>query len=269
MLVGMPASGKSNIGAQLAKELGVEFVDTDKRIIAEHGNLMEMFADPDRGEAHFRDLETKELAKQLERGPIVIATGGGGFVKKHNRDLILNKARSIWLDLELDELRKRLSRDTSRPLLQGADNKEEVDKMYKERRPLYQKADIWLPLVPLFQKDKKDARTCVKKLYAFLCSDREAALPAAEISHVSGASGTAISMSPTAQRMHDDHHNSYDCGGGVVETTQAPAAPLSEAERPPPLDSLTAAPQPLLAGSNARADLASSTRSRERSSRGR
>ncbi|MHC2295903.1 hypothetical protein ACVJBD_000109 [Rhizobium mongolense] len=74
VLVGMPASGKSTIGAQLAKELGVEFVDIDKRIVAEHGNLMEMFADPGRGEAHFRDLETKELAKQLERGPIVIAT---------------------------------------------------------------------------------------------------------------------------------------------------------------------------------------------------
>ncbi|MDF3152967.1 MULTISPECIES: shikimate kinase [unclassified Mesorhizobium] len=98
MLVGMPASGKSTIGAQLAKELGVEFVDIDKHIVADHGNLMEMFADPGRGEAHFRDLETKELAKQLERGPIVIATGGGCFGKESNQALILNKARSIWLD---------------------------------------------------------------------------------------------------------------------------------------------------------------------------
>ncbi|MHC2567679.1 hypothetical protein ACVMH6_000007 [Rhizobium leguminosarum] len=99
-----------------------------------------------------------------------------------------------------------------------------------------------------------------------LGSDREAALPTAEISHISGASGTATSMSPSAQCMHDDHPNR---GEGVVETIQAPAAPFSEAERPPPLDTLTAAPQPLLAGSNARADLASSTRSRQRSSRGR
>ncbi|WP_245491006.1 shikimate kinase [Mesorhizobium sp. M2A.F.Ca.ET.037.01.1.1] len=98
VLVGMPASGKSTIGAQLAKELGVEFVDIDKHIVADHGNLMEMFADPGRGEAHFRDLETKELAKQLERGPIVIATGGGCFGKESSQALILNKARSIWLD---------------------------------------------------------------------------------------------------------------------------------------------------------------------------
>ncbi|WP_136625458.1 shikimate kinase [Mesorhizobium norvegicum] len=265
VLVGMPASGKSTIGAQLAKELGVEFVDIDKRIVAEHGNLMEMFADPDRGEAHFRDLETKELAKQLERGSIVIASGGGCFGKESNQALILNKARSIWLDTDLKELRRRLKKDTSRPLLQGADIEQKVDQLYEERSPSYQKADIRLPLVPPFQKDKKDARICVKELYAFLCSDREAALPAAEGSRVSGASGTAISMSPTPQRMHDDHNNGYDRGGGVVEIIQAPAAPLSEGERPPPLDTLTADPQPLLAGNNARADLASSTRSRERS----
>ena len=198
VLVGMPASGKSRIGAQLAKELGVEFVDLDKHIVAEHGNLMEMFADPGRGEAHFRDLESKELAKQLERGPIVIATGGGCFGKESNQALILNKARSIWLDTELKELRRRLKRDTSRPLLQGVDIEQKVDQLYEERSPFYQKADIRLPIVPPFQKEKKDARLCVKELYAFLCSNREAALPAAEISHVSGASGAAISMSPTA-----------------------------------------------------------------------
>ncbi|AVC52616.1 AAA domain protein (plasmid) [Rhizobium leguminosarum bv. viciae] len=262
VFVGMPASGKGSIGAQLAKELGVEFVDTDKRIVAEHGDLIEMFAA--RGEKYFRDLEAKELAKHLERGPIVIATGGGCFSEESNRALILNKARSIWLDTELKELRRRLKRDTNRPLLQGADIEQKVDQLYEERRPFYQKADI--RFVPPFQKARKDARICVGKLYDLLCSNREAALPAAEISHVSGASGTATSMSPSAQCMHDDHHNR---GEGVVETIQAPAAPLSEAERPPPLHSLTAAPQPLLAGSNARADLTSSTRSRERSSRGR
>ncbi len=261
VLVGMPASGKSTIGPQLAKELGVEFVDTDKRIVAEHGDLRKMFDDPGRGETHFRDLEAKELAKHLERGPIVIATGGGCFTKKFNRDLILNKARSIWLDTDIKELKKRLKRDTSRPLLQGPDIEQKVDQMYEERSPFYQQADFRLPLVPPL-KDKKVAGICVGKLYDLLCSNREAALP----SHISGASGTATSMSPTAQRMRDDHPNR---GEGVVETIQAPAAPLSEAERPPPLDTLTAAPQPLLAGSNARADLVSSTRSRQRSSRGR
>ncbi|MDX0931815.1 shikimate kinase, partial [Sinorhizobium medicae] len=211
------------------------------------------------------DLEAEELAKCLERGPVVIATGSGCFAEESNRALILNKARSIWIDTDLKELKKRLTKDDRQPLLQGENREAEVDKLYKKCSPLYQKADIRLPLVPPFQKDKKDARICVDKLYDLLCSNREAALPAAEISHVSGSSGTATSMSPTAQCMHDDRPN---CGEGVAETIQAPAAPLSEAERPPPLDS-TAAPQPLLAGSNARADLASSPRSRERSSRGR
>ncbi|PBB40575.1 MULTISPECIES: shikimate kinase [Mesorhizobium] len=271
VLVGMPASGKSTIGPRLAKELGVEFVDIDKLIVAQHGNIKDIFER--HGQPHFRELEARELAEQLKKGPIVIATGGGCFVKKSNRDLILEKAVSIWLDTDLQEvgrriaLQQRLTGDTGRPLLQGADIEQQLENMLEARGPDYQQADI--RVVPPFKKDKKNVGTCVKELYAFLCSrEREAALPAAEISHVSGASGTAISMSPTAQRMHDDHHNGHECGGGGVETIQAPAAPLSEGERPPPLDSFTADPQPLLAGNNARADLASSTRSRERSSRG-
>ncbi|TBY60662.1 hypothetical protein E0H51_36125, partial [Rhizobium leguminosarum bv. viciae] len=160
VLVGMPASGKSTIGPQLAKELGLEFVDTDKRIVAEHGDLIEMFAE--HGEGHFRDLEARELAKQLERGPLVIATGGGGFVKQHNRDLIREKAVSIWLNTDLQEIGRRLKRDTSRPLLQGGDVKQKVDQLYEERSQFYQKADI--RFVPPFQKDKKDARICVEEL---------------------------------------------------------------------------------------------------------
>ncbi|MBY3411646.1 shikimate kinase, partial [Rhizobium laguerreae] len=253
VLVGMPTSGKSTIGRHLAKELGLDFLDTDKCIIAEHGDVTKIFAD--RGEGYFRDLEAKELAKCLEKGSLVIATGGGCFNKESNRALILNKAKSIWLDTDLNEIKKRLKNDRSRPLLQVDNREETVDKLYKERSRFYQQADIRVPLVPPL-RDKKDARICVEKLYDLLCNGREAALPAAEISHVSGTSGTAISMSPTAQRMHDDHPNRVK---GVVETIQAPAAPLSEAERQPPL----------LVGSNARADLASSSRSRERLSRGR
>ncbi|CCM79617.1 shikimate kinase [Rhizobium mesoamericanum] len=261
VLVGMPASGKSTVGAQLARELGVEFVDIEKLIAARHGNSEDIFAGL--GEAQFRALEAKELAEQLEKGPIVIATGGSCFVQQPNQAMIREKARSIWLDMDPKELRMRLKIGSSRPLLQGCDSEEKLTQILNEREPFYNKADI--RVVPPHRKDKKNARICVKELYAFLCSDREAALPAAEISRVSGASGTV----PTAQRMHDDHHDGYDCGGGVVETIQAPAAPLREGERQPPLDTLTADPQPLLVGSNARADLASSSRSRERSSRGR
>nr|WP_246787366.1 shikimate kinase [Rhizobium leguminosarum] len=202
VFVGMPASGKGSIGAQLAKELGLDFLDIDKRIAAAHGDLIEMFAE--HGEGHFRDLEAEELAKCLERGPVVIATGSTCFAEESNRALILNKARSIWLDTDLKELKKRLTKDDSQPLLQGENREEKVDQLYEKCSPLYQKADIRLPLVPPFQKDKKDARICVDKLYDLLCSNREAALPAAEISHVSGSSGTATSMSPTAQCMYDD-----------------------------------------------------------------
>ncbi|OWK18992.1 hypothetical protein AJ88_46910 [Mesorhizobium amorphae CCBAU 01583] len=188
VLVGMPASGKSTIGPQLAKELGVQFVDIDKLIVKGHGNIKDIFERS--GELYFRELEARELAEQLKKGPIVIATGGGGFVKQHNRDLIREKAVSIWLNTDLQEIgrrldvQERLTGDTGRPLLQGPDKKQQLENMFEKRGPDYQQADI--RVVPPFKKDKKNASTCVKELYAFLCSrEREAALtPAAEISDV-------------------------------------------------------------------------------------
>ncbi|MER9256672.1 hypothetical protein NKI59_34170 [Mesorhizobium sp. M0598] len=259
VLVGMPASGKSTIGPQLAKELGVEFVDIDKLIVTQRGNIKDMFER--HGQPYFRELEARELAEQLKKGPMVIATGGGAFVKQHNRDLIREKAVSIWLNTDLQEigrrldLQERLTGDTGRPLLQGPDKKQQLENMLEERGPDYQQADI--RVVPPFKKDKKNAGTCVKELYAFLCSrEREAALtPAAEISDVSGASGSAIDLPPTAQRMRDDHHpapvREVASSSGVV-----PHPGVGPTER-------------RATGSNARAELASSSRSRERSNRGR
>ncbi|WP_292226285.1 shikimate kinase [Mesorhizobium sp.] len=253
VLVGMPASGKSSIGPQLAKELGVEFVDIDKLIVKGHGNISDMFKRS--GELYFRELEARELAEQLKKGPMVIAIGGGGFVKQHLRE----KAVSIWLNTDLQEigrrldLQERLTGDTGRPLLQGPDKKQQLEKMLEERVPGYQQADI--RVVPPFKKDKKNARTCVKELYAFLCSrEREAALtPAAEISDVSGASGSAIDLPPTAQCMRNDHH---------------PAPVREVASSSGVVPHLGVGPS-RATGSNARAELASSSRSRERSNRGR
>ncbi|AZO34042.1 MULTISPECIES: XopAD/skwp family type III secretion system effector [unclassified Mesorhizobium] len=151
--------------------------------------------------------------------------------------------------------------------------KEQFHDLYKRKHalemkgaPLADQRELQAPAQEAFSRVASPPGCEEIEDWETLGSDRKAALPAAEISHVSRASGTATSMSPTAQCLHGDHPN---CGEGVVETIQAPAATLGEAERPPPLDSLTAAPQPLLAGSDARADLASSMRSRERSSRGR
>lgn len=153
----MPASGKSTIGPRLAKELGVEFVDIDKLIVTQHGNIKDMFER--HGQPYFRELETRELAEQLKKGPMVIATGGGGFVKQHNRDLIREKAVSIWLNTELQEigrrldLQERLTGDTGRPLLKGPDIKQQLEEMFEKRRPDYQQADI--RVVPPFKKTRR------------------------------------------------------------------------------------------------------------------
>ncbi|WP_244561564.1 shikimate kinase, partial [Ensifer aridi] len=223
VLVGMPSSGKSTIGPELAKKLGLMFVDTDKLIEPRHGKLTDLFQR--HGEAHFRALEAEQIAGLLESGPCVIATGGGAFVEQYNRRLIAEKAVLIWFDTNPQEIRKRVKNDTSRPLLQGPDGDEKLSRMFEERAPLYQQADI--RLVPPYRQDKKNAEPCVKALHACLCSgERDAAQtpaaietpgaatqapsaipmpPAAEISDASGASGPAVHVPSTAQRMRKDH----------------------------------------------------------------
>ncbi|WP_292281404.1 XopAD/skwp family type III secretion system effector, partial [Mesorhizobium sp.] len=124
--------------------------------------------------------------------------------------------------------------------------KEQFHDLYKRKHalemkgaPLADQRELQAPAQEAFSRVASPPGCEEIEDWETLGSDRKAALPAAEISHVSRASGTATSMSPTAQCLHGDHPN---CGEGVVETIQAPAATLGEAERPPPLDSLTAAP---------------------------
>ncbi|TIU92253.1 MAG: shikimate kinase, partial [Mesorhizobium sp.] len=173
VLVGMPGSGKSTIGPELARKLGLEFVDTDKHIEARHGKLADLFQR--HGEAHFRALEAEQIAGLLENGPCVIATGGGAFAQQHNRSLIVEKAVSVWLDTNPQVIRMRLRNDTSRPLLQGPDGNDKLSRMFEERTPLYQQADI--RVVPPHRQDKKNAEPCVKALHAYLCGGEDEAAP--------------------------------------------------------------------------------------------
>ncbi|CDX24822.1 Shikimate kinase [Mesorhizobium plurifarium] len=232
VLVGMPGSGKSTIGPELARKLGLEFVDTDKHIEARHGKLADLFQR--HGEAHFRALEAEQIAGLLENGPCVIATGGGAFAQQHNRSLIGEKAVSVWLDTNPQVIHRRLRNDTSRPLLQGPDGEQKLSRMFEERTPLYQQADI--RVVPPHRQDKKNAEPCVKALHAYLCGGEDEAAPtpankapaanempaatqtplamptpaAAERPPTAGTSGTSGAPSAaasTAQRRRDDHRS--------------------------------------------------------------
>ena len=135
VLVGMMGAGKSSVGRRLGARLGIPFVDADTEIEAAAGmTISEIFAQ--HGESYFRGGEARVIARLLEHGPQVMATGGGSVMDANTRALIRAKGVSIWLKADLDVLLKRTRRRNDRPL---------VDKMkdlLPVREPLYAEADI-------------------------------------------------------------------------------------------------------------------------------
>jgi shikimate kinase len=141
VLVGMMGVGKSTIGRKLAQLLGLPFHDADDEIEkAAQLSVTEIFERF--GEAHFRDGERRVIARLLEAGPSVVATGGGAFVQPETRALIHQKGIAIWLDSDLATLVDRVSRRDNRPLLRGGDPKEIIARLKAERGPAYSEAPI-------------------------------------------------------------------------------------------------------------------------------
>ena len=140
-LVGMMGSGKTSTGRPLAERLGYRFVDADAVIEQAAGcTIPEIFEQ--NGESRFRALETQVLSAISQRHSLVVATGGGVVTQSQNWGL-LHSGIVIWLDVERDQLLKRLRADeTPRPLLQRTDPEAAMDALLEERRPLYAEADL-------------------------------------------------------------------------------------------------------------------------------
>lgn len=149
VLVGMMGAGKSTIGRRLATRLRLPFLDADIEIEAAASmTIPEIFAA--HGEPYFRDGEARVIARLLDNGPAVIATGGGAFMREETRNLIRAKAISIWLKADADVIMKRIKRRADRPLLQTEDPAATVSRLLEAREPVYQTADltIWSRDVP-------------------------------------------------------------------------------------------------------------------------
>ena len=115
VLVGMMGAGKSSVGRRLAARLGIDFVDADTEIESAAGMAIpEIFAK--HGEGYFRSGEARVIARLLDSGPQVLATGGGSIMDQNTRDLIHIKGISVWLKADLDVLLKRTKRRNDRPL---------------------------------------------------------------------------------------------------------------------------------------------------------
>jgi len=140
-LVGMMGAGKSSVGRRLAARLGVEFRDADAEIEQAAGcTINEIFSRF--GEPAFRDGERKVIARLLTLPPHVLATGGGAFADDETRERIKSEAASVWIKVPLDVLISRVGRRDTRPMLKEGDPAEIMERLLKQREPLYAQADL-------------------------------------------------------------------------------------------------------------------------------
>ena len=175
VLVGMMGAGKSTIGRRLSTRLRLPFLDADIEIEAAAGmSIPDIFET--QGEPYFRDGEARVIARLLDSGPAVLATGGGAFMREETRGRIRDKAISIWLKADADTIMRRVRRRADRPLLRTADPAATVGRLIEEREPVYQHADItiWSRDVP----HEKIVDECIDALHGWLCADPAA--PAAQ-----------------------------------------------------------------------------------------
>lgn len=165
VLVGMMGAGKSSIGRRLATRLGMPFTDADNEIEAAAGmSIPDIFAM--HGEPEFRDGEARVIARLLDSGPRVLATGGGAFMREETRHRIRDKGVSIWLKADADVILRRVRRRTDRPLLKTDDQAATIDRFIAERYPVYALAD--LTVMSRDVPHERIVEECIEALHAHL-----------------------------------------------------------------------------------------------------
>ena len=141
VLVGMPGCGKSAIGRRLAPRLDLPFVDADEEIERAAGKpITEIFAD--HGEAYFRDGERRVIARLLNAGPQVLATGGGALMSAETRENVRRSGISVWVKADLPILVRRVSKRSTRPLFQGRDTETVMKELMAARHPIFAASDV-------------------------------------------------------------------------------------------------------------------------------
>ena len=124
IFVGLPGSGKSTIGRQLARRRELPFFDSDQVIESRLGET-------------FRDFEERVIDELTMQGSCVLATGGGAVLRSENRQRMRERGVVVYLRASPEQLMRRLRNDTKRPLLQVADPMARLQDLYEEREPLY------------------------------------------------------------------------------------------------------------------------------------
>jgi shikimate kinase len=141
-LVGLMGAGKTAVGRALAKHLAKEFFDTDQEIERATGVRIPVIFDIE-GEAGFRARESRVLRELTQRTNIVLATGGGAVLSEHNRRLLTERGKVVYLRATVADLAKRTRNDRNRPLLRAAAPQVVLQRLHEQRDPLYREvADL-------------------------------------------------------------------------------------------------------------------------------
>lgn len=135
-LVGLPGSGKSTVGRQLARRLDLAFQDTDAVIELRIGCSIRQFFER-QGEERFREFEQSVLDELTQQRSGVLATGGGAVLRPENRRNLHSRCQVVYLHSSPEDVFRRLRHDTQRPLLQVDDPQARLRDLYAARDPLY------------------------------------------------------------------------------------------------------------------------------------
>ena len=153
----MMAVGKTTLGKIVAKRLEMEFIDTDLNIEEKNSmTINEIFKK--KGELFFRMEEEKEVLKSLKNKNCVISLGGGAFINKNLRKNILENSISIWLDVDIKTLNKRIKWNNKRPLTNSQNFQKKIKELYTYRKNIYKLAKHKISC------DRLDKENIVKKI---------------------------------------------------------------------------------------------------------
>tara|TARA_B100001093_G_C26266740_1_gene775112 strand:+ start:25 stop:570 length:546 start_codon:yes stop_codon:yes gene_type:complete len=158
-LTGMMGAGKTTIGKKLAKKLNYNFVDIDKLIEIKEGlSINSIFKN--KSENYFRKVENEIVLKELKKNNSVISLGGGAFLDKSIRFCAKKTSVIFWLDVDINELVKRIKRPKKRPLLYKKNINDKMSELYLERKKFYNEADYRIKCT--FLKSNEIAEKIIK-----------------------------------------------------------------------------------------------------------
>ena len=139
VLLGMMGVGKTRIGKYVARRLRINFFDIDKLIEKKNAMKIAKIFET-KGEIYFRKEEEFVTIRCLNKKGSILSLGGGGFINDKIRKKVLSDCFSVWLNLNLENLCKRLKKSKKRPLIKN-NNLDNISKVLSERKKIYSKAD--------------------------------------------------------------------------------------------------------------------------------